>query len=136
MDHVKKGKKSRSQGNAFELRVRKELESKGWVVFKNSNNLKDGEYIISKPKFNPVTKQLMMMSGGFPDFLCLHKDTKELLFVESKMTGVLDKQEKETCDWINKELGQDVFVAYKVKIKNKVEVAFKTYKQGGDYTKV
>ncbi len=36
---IKKGKKSRSQGSRFELKVREDLESKGWVVDKWSNNV-------------------------------------------------------------------------------------------------
>ena len=36
---VKKGKKSRAAGARFELRVRKDLEDKGWIVDKWSNNV-------------------------------------------------------------------------------------------------
>ena len=36
---VKSGKKSKAQGGAFENRVRKDLEEKGWVVDKWSNNV-------------------------------------------------------------------------------------------------
>ncbi len=39
VDYKKQGKKNRATGAAFELRVRKDLESKGWVVDKWSNNV-------------------------------------------------------------------------------------------------
>lgn len=36
---VRKGKSSRAQGNAFEVRVREDLEEKGWIVAKWQNNV-------------------------------------------------------------------------------------------------
>ncbi len=36
---VKKGRKSRAKGARFELKVREDLESKGWIVDKWSNNV-------------------------------------------------------------------------------------------------
>ena len=36
---IKRGSKSRSGGGQFELRVRKDLEEKGWIVDKWSNNV-------------------------------------------------------------------------------------------------
>ena len=39
VDKVKQGKKNRASGSAFELRVRKDLEEKGWIVDKWSNNV-------------------------------------------------------------------------------------------------
>ena len=43
--NIKRGSKSRSGGGQFELRVRKDLEEKGWIVDKWSNNLdlEDGD---------------------------------------------------------------------------------------------
>ena len=38
-NRVKQGKKNRASGKAFELKVRHNLEEKGWFVFKNSNNV-------------------------------------------------------------------------------------------------
>jgi len=34
--NVKRGRKARKSGAEFELRVRKDLESKGWIVLKKS----------------------------------------------------------------------------------------------------
>ena len=36
---VSQGKKNRRDGKAFELKVRADLESKGWIVFRNSNDV-------------------------------------------------------------------------------------------------
>lgn len=38
-DYKKQGKKNRISGRAFELRVRKDLEKKGWIVSKWQNNV-------------------------------------------------------------------------------------------------
>ncbi len=37
--NVKRGSMSKSSGGAFELKVRKDLEEKGWIVDKWSNNV-------------------------------------------------------------------------------------------------
>ena len=42
---VADGKKARQQGSAFELRVRKDLEEKGWIVDKWGNNVEFGRKI-------------------------------------------------------------------------------------------
>lgn len=129
---VKKGKKSRIAGKDFELRVRKDLESKGWVCDKWTNNVElpkrelnseedyeeypvnelYGKLIPAKAKFNPFTKSIMMNSGGFPDFICFkfikkndypYEDMSYMVIgVESKMDGKLNKEEKEKCVWILK----------------------------------
>ena len=36
----KQGKKNRASGQRFELKVRKDLEEKGWIVSKWMNNVK------------------------------------------------------------------------------------------------
>ncbi len=37
--NVKRGSMSKSSGSAFELKVRKDLEEKGWIIDKWSNNI-------------------------------------------------------------------------------------------------
>lgn len=78
------GKKSRREGKAFEVAVRKDLISKGWTVCRFDNNVevsyvstdikgidaKIGKLVQSKGKFNPFTHSVMNMSSGFPDFIC------------------------------------------------------------------
>jgi hypothetical protein len=123
------GKKSRKAGSEFEKLVRADLESKGWIVSKWQNNVelvdgfagpntecwKKGKLVPAKPKFNPFTHSLMMNSSGFVDFIAynhvrdhiLHKiggeiETRklyEVIGVECKTNGKLDKIEKEKCKW-------------------------------------
>jgi hypothetical protein len=131
---VAMGKKSRAAGKAFELKVRKDLEEKGWIVCKWQNNvdLEQGEHegdkvkfgngklIPAKHTFNPFTKA-MSAGNGFPDFICTKKLTYpdgkfvawDIQLVESKMTGKLDKVEKEKVEWIKEHLNIPVFMAYK-----------------------
>jgi hypothetical protein len=90
-DKRKLGKKSRAQGKAFELKVRHDLEGKGWIVDRWSNNVEfyreyigkqpteelgniptikiEGKLIPAKHTFNPFTKA-MSAGNGFPDFIC------------------------------------------------------------------
>ena len=37
--NIKRGKKSRKSGSRFELKVREDLESKGWICAKWTNNV-------------------------------------------------------------------------------------------------
>ena len=86
LDKLKQGKKNRASGVAFERRVRKDLESKGWIVDKWSNNVEffkdtipqknspydkeiiSGKLIPAKRKYNPFNK-VMAIGTGFPDFI-------------------------------------------------------------------
>ncbi len=127
-DMKKTGKKNRAAGARFELKVRKDLEDKGWVVSKWMNNLKyipqkvvqdiphvvtveDFELIPAKHKFRGPGIP-MAIGTGFPDFIAFKTEktnvygdpTPRLLSrivgVESKMNGYLDKTEKEKCKWL------------------------------------
>ncbi len=130
------GKASRQAGLRFEVKVRKDLESNGWIVDRWSNNvdLENNKLIPAKPKFvyNPKLKMRvpMGMNSGFPDFICfkpnIFKDIKQLKYlenyyeiagVESKMNGKLDKIEKQKCQWL---LENNVFS--KILIASKGEV--------------
>lgn len=137
MDKSAIGKKSRAKGKAFELKVRSDLEKKGWIVDRWTNNVSEvkeqdiGEYIRKlvpcKPKFNPFTRSLMMMSGGFPDFiayrLVMIGDTGissyEVIGVECKSGRGIDKEEREKCNWLIKN-----------KIFNYILIASKGKKRG------
>ena len=86
---VKQGKINRAAGARFELKVRKDLESKGWIVSKWQNNVeflsKDlkssdlgkkevalGKLVAAKHKFRG--KGIPMSIGtGFPDFISFKK---------------------------------------------------------------
>ena len=79
-----RGKKNRADGVKFELKVRKDLEAKGWIVDKWSNNVVISEeycgLCIAKRKYNPH-KKVMAIGVGFPDFICFRfiKEEKEVL---------------------------------------------------------
>lgn len=95
-DKVKQGKKNRAAGKLFERRVRADLEKKGWIVDRWSNNvefaqqigteghMKDaneypgmkmmsGKLIPAKHIFNYFTKA-MSVGNGFPDFIAYSFD--------------------------------------------------------------
>ncbi len=118
--NIIRGKKARASGQRFELKTRKDLEEKGWICDKWSNNvdLDKGKLIPAKHKFRG--KGIPMAIGtGFPDFIAYtfeininHKhlngeliETKkvyEIIGVECKSLGYLDKEEKEKCRWLIK----------------------------------
>jgi len=118
------GKKNRAAGARFELKVRKDLESKGWIVDKWSNTVKlspmqtnprneifYGELVPAKRKYNPF-KKVMAIGTGFPDFIVFQKlltNNKDVLKlgnlysifgIEVKSNGFLTKEEKEKCKWL------------------------------------
>jgi len=101
-NYKKQGKANRTAGQRFELKVRHDLESKGWIVDKWSNNVETEEavkvysnekdfvwwakefypnsktdfwckkLIPAKRKFNPFNK-VMTIGTGFPDFISFRK---------------------------------------------------------------
>ena len=95
---IKQGGKSRAQGSRFELKVREDLENKGKIIDKWTNNvdLEKDKIIISK-KYNPF-KKMIVLGTGFPDFIAiqhLHGRVYSVIGVEVKMNGILLKIEKE-----------------------------------------
>ena len=70
---IAKGKKSKAKGGVFELRARKDLEAKGWIVDKWSNNidLENDKVIPCKRSFRPFGqgRGVMTIGTGFPDFV-------------------------------------------------------------------
>ena len=125
---IRKGRKSRAGGGLFELRVRKDLENKGWVVDKWSNNVEDEKLIPAKKKFNPFNK-VMSIGTGFPDFVCFEKrgNLYEVIGVEVKMNGRLSRIEKEKCAWyLEAGIFSDILVARKVQKRKggKIEIEY------------
>ena len=138
IDYKKQGKSNRARGKAFELKVRHDLEKKGWIVDRWSNNVefdkiidKEGEpvytypvgkLITAKHTFNPFTKA-MSAGNGFPDFICIKRqeETNEetfkphffVKFVECKINGKLDKIEKEKIEWLKDNLHIHTIIAVK-----------------------
>ncbi len=124
------GKKSRAKGQRFELKVRQDLEIKGWVVSKWMNTVdydregKIGKLVPAKRKYNPFMK-VMTIGTGFPDFVCFRSIDKkkdeetiegtlipeiytkedekkvfEVIGLEVKGNGYLDKAEKGMAIWL------------------------------------
>jgi hypothetical protein len=111
------GKINRRKGKEFENKVKKYLEEQGFMVirFDKQVDLKENKLITSKPKFNPFTKRIMVMSSGFPDFICFkrEKDFNKIIFVECKINGYLNKEEKEKASWLIYTFNFEFFVAKK-----------------------
>lgn len=128
---IKQGSKSRAAGASFELKVRKDLEEKGWTVDKWSNNvdLENSKVVPCKRVFKPIGmgRSVMTIGTGFPDFVCFDRrdDLFEVIGVEVKMNGTLSREEKEKCCWLleNGVFGQ-ILIASKVKEKNRVRVEY------------
>jgi hypothetical protein len=140
---IKKGKKSRTSGSRFELKVRKDLEKKGRIVDKWNNNvdLEKGEMIIAKRKFNPFLKA-MTLGTGFPDFIAikhLHTDLYSVIGVEVKMNGLLSKEEKEKCAWyLEKKIFSAIWIAKEIQGEKKKEISYEDFieKYGNKYNKI
>ena len=142
IDKKKQGKTSRAHGMEFENRVRKNLEEQGWIVDKWSNNVEDGKLIPAKTAyaFNPRLKMRVPLtrSTGFPDFIAFrpYKDFQineeykyEVIGVESKMTGELDRAEKEKCVWLlENKIFSKILIAKKTKVKNKIVIVYEDFK--------
>lgn len=177
---VKRGKKSRAQGGMFEKRVRADLEEKGWVIDKWTNNVefepiaesirkqieltgsgwlngKVGKLVQAKPKFLFINGGMRMVgnSSGFPDFIAMRvaydligvnginpKTNKKyytqenrlkirkVIGVESKMTGELDREEKEKCRWLlDNGIFDEIMIAEKTKVKNRVVIVYHDFKK-------
>jgi len=125
---MRRGKRSKVGGGNFELRVRKDLEEKGWIVDKWSNNvdLKERRIVPCKRKFNPFNK-VMTIGTGFPDFICFERrgDLYKVIGVEVKMNGTLSRVEKQKCAWCLKNgIFNEMLVARKVKERNRVRVEY------------
>jgi len=154
------GKKSRAAGQRFELKVREDLEKKGWIVAKWTNNVEFhndedvhdlpfvvGKLVKVKNKFLGPGRP-MMLGAGFPDFICylytgleeINHDRKKglnffsialynIIGVESKMNGVLDKQERAKCKWlIENRIFSKIYIAQKGKKRG--EIIYKEFIPG------
>jgi hypothetical protein len=170
-EKVKQGKRNKINGAKFENLVRKDLESRDWVVskwqnnveFEDCSNCKDmcdvnkrcGKLIPAKRKYNPITKRPMAEGTGFPDFICYKgvldkfskykseiilveigrenlindienevKEVYEIIGVEAKTNGYLDKEEKQKCKWL---LDKKIFSRILIASKNGKEIKYKEF---------
>jgi len=148
---VKQGKTSRAQGNAFESRVREDLEEKGFIVDKWTNNvefencevmrvngekamdIEKGRLVQAKPKFLFINGGMRMVgnSSGFPDFISFKPgEVGPIIGVESKMTGELDRPEKDKCKWLlDNGIFSKILIASKHKIKNRINIEYEDFKE-------
>ena len=140
---IKKGKRAKSSGANFELSVRKDLEEKGRIVDKWSNNvdLEKREMIIAKRKFNPFSR-VMTIGTGFPDFITIkniHDDLYSVIGVEVKKNGILSKEEKEKCAWyLENKIFSCIWIAKSLKEGKKNKIVYEDFKEryGDKYSKI
>ena len=124
-DYIKQGKKNKAMGKAFEDKVYADLEKMGWVVSRWMKNVEkvpffgtcsDGTVLKAPMKLIPAKPSIRMIPGkgpmlvstwtGFPDFIAFRVHcaavpvTWEIVGVECKTNGKLDKEEKEKCEWL------------------------------------
>lgn len=123
----KQGKRNRAAGARFELKVRQKLEEMGWIVDKWTNTVdyekegNIGKLVAAKRKFNPYSR-VLGIGTGFPDFICIKNIGNgkfDVIGIEVKGNGYLDKKEKGMCLWILEN-----------KIFNKILIAKKGKKRG------
>ena len=110
-EKVKQGKRNRRAGAMFELKVRRYLESKDWIVDKWTNQVEDGKLRPAKSnRFN-------MRTCGFPDFVIFNYWGYNLYTVwgvEVKSKGILSKEEKEKCVfYLENNIFEKIFIAKK-----------------------
>ena len=135
--NIKRGEKSRSGGGTFELRVRKDLIEKGWIIDKWSNNL-DLETNTMHPakrrfaRFNS-SMGVMTIGTGFPDFIAFQLregNNYKIIGVEVKMNGKLSREEKQKCDWyLERKIFSEILIASKIKEKNRIRVEYMDFSE-------
>lgn len=133
VDFCSQGRKNRARGGEFERKVRIDLENSGWTVSKWMSNVDlDSEKIIpSRRKFNPFSK-VMTIGTGFPDFICFRrkKSLFEVVFVEVKKNGYLDKEEKEKSLWyLKNKIVDKVIIAKSVKEGRKHVISYEDFRE-------
>ncbi len=137
------GKKNRLSGAAFERRVREDLESKGWIVDKWTNNV-EMYFEETKPfylhkerwKMHPAKSfRGITRSNGFPDFIAFKWDERdirrvhEVIGVEVKINGILSKIEKEKCSWyLDNNIFSKILIASKGSQRG--EIVYTNYERG------
>jgi hypothetical protein len=140
----KQGKKNRASGQRFELKVRDDLEKKGWVVSKWTNTVDNdkNKIVPAKRKYNPFLKTLTI-GTGFPDFVCFKNvkgdeetidgtpipeeykkdgDKFDVIGLEVKGNGYLDQIEKGMCFWLlTNKIFSKILIARKGKKPGEIE---------------
>jgi len=140
IDYSKQGKRNRAAGVRFEAKVRENLEEMGWVVNKWVNNIdySKNKVVPAKRKYNPYMKALVV-GTGFPDFMCFRKadyesseegDRGEVLGIEVKRNGYLDKVEKGMCIWLlENKIFSRILIAKAVQNGRKINVEYDDFEK-------
>jgi len=125
--YKKRGKANRASGARFEARVRQGLENLGWIVCKwlNTIDYEKNKIVPAKRKFNPFSK-VLTMGTGFPDFVCfkknLDKEGYDIIGLEVKTKGYLDKIERGMCFWLlENKIFSKILIARKGKKRGEIE---------------
>jgi len=140
--NVARGRTSKASGAEFELRVRKDLEEKGWIVSKWPNQVVDNKLQPAKHKWNGPGRP-MALGTGFPDFIAFRKNYTpnkcsdgiykwlyEVMGVESKINGYLDKVERMKCKWyLDNNAFSKILVASKTKVKNRIVIKYENFEE-------
>ena len=137
--NVKRGKDSRRKGKDFEIRVRKDLEEKGWIVCRFDNNVKEDKLIQAKMSWRrtPFGMFPVNLSPGFPDFISYKLRFNDdivsgydVVGIECKTNNKLDRIEKESCSWLLKEgIFSKILIASREKIKNRIHINYENFKE-------
>ena len=109
------GKRNRRKGLEFGRKVKKDLESQGWIVTKWNNNLKEVEkykndneakFDIKYNDYKCVASKpgpFRQMQTGFPDFMAFKPshlpNLYEVDFIECKVNGRMKKEENAKAQW-------------------------------------
>ena len=152
-DRKKLGKKTRKEGKDFEARVRVNLTEKGWTVCRFDNDVRDGKLVQAKTSWRRTPHGMfpLNLSPGFPDFQCHRISVKidnggtrivapcipsfnkdnfdyQIIGVECKISGTLDKLEKQKCQWLlDNHIFSKILIASKHKIKNRIHIKYKKW---------
>lgn len=136
-ERKKRGKKSRNSGKKFEVKVRTDLENRGYIVCKwtNTVDLVNNKLIAAKAQFNPFFKRIVGEGSGFPDYIAFKKkDNNYVLFgVESKKVEAknkLDKKEREMATWLlDNDIFPKIYVAMPIKKGRKIQVVYQKFER-------
>ena len=123
----RRNRRNRQSGGEFENRVRKDLEQKGFFASKFQSNIDLEKGILIPAK----ASRFRLMTTGFPDYIAWQnkKIHHYIIGVECKVKGYLSKEEKAKCEWLLKnKVFQRIFIAKKVKEKNRVKIIYKEFK--------
>jgi hypothetical protein len=131
-NYSKQGKLNRAAGRRFEAKVRQNLEEMGWIIAKwmNTIDYSKNKIVPAKRKYNPFLK-VLSIGNGFPDFICFKKVESseegnfEVIGLEVKSNGYLDKVEKDMCSWLlENKIFSKILIAKAVKNGRKLDIEY------------